>query len=32
MRVVHWTDEALDQALKIRDYLVVTSEEYAAVV
>ena len=29
MRVVHWTDEALDQALKIRDYLAVTSEEYA---
>lgn len=29
MRVIHWTDEALDQALKIREYLSVTSVEYA---
>ena len=29
MRAIHWTDEALDQVLRIKEYLAVTSPEYA---
>jgi addiction module RelE/StbE family toxin len=29
VRSIHWTDEALEQALEIREYLAVTSPEYA---
>ena len=30
MRVVHWTDEAMEQVLGIREYLSATSPSYAA--
>ena len=29
MRAIHWTDEALDQVLRIKEYLAVTSPESA---
>ena len=32
MRKIHWTDEAIDQALKIREYLASTSPAYAVMV
>ena len=32
MKVVHWTDEAIDQPLKIREYLAGTSLQYAAMI
>ena len=28
--VIHWTDEAIDQVLGIREYLAITSPSYAA--
>ncbi len=32
MRYIHWTDEAIEQALKIREYLANTSPEYAVMI